>query len=128
MAKFDFMKDHVPGDFESRTGLPATPDQARRWQERNKTWWEHHPMRYDWSEEPPPPSETAAPDAYREIDARFFRRAEVSFGFDDLPFDRFVDFAALKDKRVLEIGVGCGSHAQLLSKYAGEYTGIDLTE
>ncbi|MEK6405929.1 MAG: class I SAM-dependent methyltransferase [Acidobacteriota bacterium] len=39
-----------------------------------------------------------------------------------------INFGSLKDKDVLEIGVGNGSHAQLLAQHAGSFTGIDLTE
>jgi ubiquinone/menaquinone biosynthesis C-methylase UbiE len=38
-----------------------------------------------------------------------------------------IDFDSLSGQDVLEIGVGNGSHAQLISSYAGTYTGIDLT-
>ncbi|MBK7629849.1 MAG: class I SAM-dependent methyltransferase [Ignavibacteriales bacterium] len=39
-----------------------------------------------------------------------------------------IDFESLKNKKVLEIGVGNGSHAALLAKYAKDFTGIDLTD
>jgi SAM-dependent methyltransferase len=48
--------------------------------------------------------------------------------WNEIPFDPLVDFAALADQDVLEIGVGNGSHAQLLSSRADSYTGIDLTD
>lgn len=44
------------------------------------------------------------------------------------PFDRLVPFARLPQWDVLEIGVGNGSHAQLLAPHCKSYTGIDLTE
>jgi ubiquinone/menaquinone biosynthesis C-methylase UbiE len=44
-----------------------------------------------------------------------------------LPFESLIDFDSLKDKDVLEIGCGNGSHAQLLVEHARSYTGIDLT-
>jgi len=44
-----------------------------------------------------------------------------------VPFDALIDFENLRTRNILEIGVGNGSHAQLLATYAGSYTGIDLT-
>src|SRR5436305_2890752 len=44
-----------------------------------------------------------------------------------LPFDALIDFDALSNQDVLEIGVGNGSHAQLLASRARSYNGIDLT-
>jgi SAM-dependent methyltransferase len=44
------------------------------------------------------------------------------------PFDPLIDFESLRDKDVLEIGVGNGSHAALLARHARSFTGIDLTE
>jgi ubiquinone/menaquinone biosynthesis C-methylase UbiE len=45
-----------------------------------------------------------------------------------IPFDWLLDFESLRTKDVLEIGVGNGSHAQLLAENARSFTGIDLTE
>ena len=35
-------------DFDSPTAAPVYPDQHDRWQRANRSWWEAHPMRYDW--------------------------------------------------------------------------------
>ena len=44
------------------------------------------------------------------------------------PFDAIMPFSRLPEWDVLEIGVGSGSHAQLLSPHCRSYTGIDLTD
>ena len=44
-----------------------------------------------------------------------------------MPFDRLIDFENLRDKKVLEIGVGHGSHALLLASHSAQFTGIDIT-
>jgi ubiquinone/menaquinone biosynthesis C-methylase UbiE len=44
------------------------------------------------------------------------------------PFDALVPFERLPEWDVLEIGVGNGSHAQLLAPHCRSYTGIDLTK
>src|SRR5258708_23209488 len=38
----------VPKGFADPTALPAGPDEQRLWQEANRSWWQRHPMRYDW--------------------------------------------------------------------------------
>lgn len=68
-----------------------------------------------------------SPQFYQEIDRRFFADVETMIRSRKVPFDALIDFAALKEKDVLEIGCGNGSHAQLLSQHAGSYVGIDLT-
>lgn len=83
-------------------------------------------MRYDFSQGVAASEFTEA--FYREIDSRFFSDVKTFMPWDQIPFDPLIDFQALGDKDVLEIGVGNGSHAQLISSYAGSYTGIDLTE
>ncbi len=123
--KLRFMRDRTPEDFAEPTALPESAEQASRWQGDNRAWWEAHPMRYDFTE-----SHEAAeltPAFFDEVDARFFQSAAEEFPWTRVPFDNFVDFSSLADKRVLEIGVGCGTHAELLSRHAGEYVGIDLT-
>src|SRR5206468_2314200 len=42
--------------------------------------------------------------------------------------DPLIDFDQLQNKDVLEIGVGNGSHAALLARHSGSFTGIDLTD
>ena len=83
-------------------------------------------MRYDFSE-----SVSAAEftkEFYAEIDRRFFSDVKTFMPWDQIPFDPLIDFQSLGDKDALEIGVGNGSHAQLISSHAGSYIGIDLTD
>jgi ubiquinone/menaquinone biosynthesis C-methylase UbiE len=112
--------------FNDPTKLPENEEQATEWQEANKTWWEKTPMRYDWQE-----GIDAAPEDgayFEEIDQRFFDSVSHYMPWVRRPFDNLIDFEALKDKDVLEIGVGHGSHAELIAPHCGSYTGIDLTE
>jgi len=120
------LKDDIPRDFQDPTGLPQTAGQARAWQEANRTWWESHPMRYDWTEEID--GEEFSPAFYADIDRRFFASAAEFMSWDKIPFDGLIDFDGLKDRDVLEIGVGNGSHARLLAQHARSFTGIDLTD
>jgi SAM-dependent methyltransferase len=120
------LKHSVPEGFDSPTALPRTPEQRRAWQEANRLWWESHPMRYDFSDRIQAPEFST--EFFREIDERFFSDVREFMPWQKTPFDALLDFASLPDKDVLEIGVGNGSHAQLISSYARSYTGIDLTD
>lgn len=120
------LKSTVPEGFDGPTALPRTPEQRRTWQEANREWWESHPMRYDFSEQIT--AREFSKEFYREIDERFFSDVRTFMPWREIPFDPLIDFASLGEKDVLEIGVGNGSHAQLLSAKARTYTGIDLTD
>ena len=115
----------VPEDFIMPEQLPNTFEEAKKWQDANRSFWESHPMRYDWKESIGYDEYTEA--FYKEIDKRFFSNVYEYMPWKSIPFDALIDFDNLKDKKVLEIGVGNGSHAQLLASTAGSYTGIDLT-
>jgi len=119
------LKTGVPSGFDNPIALPSTPAEERAWQEANREWWEQHPMRYDFSEELH--AEEFSREFYEEIDKRFFADAATMIPSHKLPFDQLIDFESLKDKDVLEVGCGNGSHAQLLVQHARSYTGIDLT-
>lgn len=119
-------EESTPVDFSNSIALPKSGEQAQKWQMANRTWWENHPMRYDWKKGLQ--CKEFTPEFYAEIDARFFPNARQFMPWRKEPFDALIDFDSLKDKDVLEIGVGNGSHAQLLAKYARSFTGIDLTE
>jgi SAM-dependent methyltransferase len=111
--------------FERPTQRPRDEDERRRWQVANRAWWEVAPMRYDWRESL---AETPGSKAYfEEIDRRFLASARNFAPWREIPFDGIIPFADLGDKRVLEIGVGHGTHAQLLGQHAGSFIGIDLT-
>jgi SAM-dependent methyltransferase len=82
-------------------------------------------MRYDWRESV---AEEPGTEAYfAEIDRRFFAAAKGCLRQHKLPFDSVIPFDQLNDRDVLEIGVGQGTHAQLLSPRCKSFTGIDLT-
>lgn len=82
-------------------------------------------MRYDWNE--PVEQPELSPAFFAEIDTRFFRDAEAFLPSQRLPFDELIPFAELPSMDVLEIGVGLGTHAQLIAGHARTYAGIDLT-
>jgi SAM-dependent methyltransferase len=105
--------------------LPGSADEAKQWQEANARWWESHPMRYDWKAAIGHPEFSR--EFYEEVDRRFFRSAAGYLPPRPLPFDSLINFAHLRDKDVLEIGVGSGSHAGLLAAHAKRFVGIDLT-
>jgi len=118
-------KESVPEGFDNPIALPRTLEQEREWQAENRAWWESHPMRYDFSDRVA--AEEFTPEFYEEIDRRFFSDARAFMPWKRIPFDPLIDFESLRDCDVLEIGVGNGSHAQLISAAARSFTGIDLT-
>ena len=82
-------------------------------------------MRYDWKEGVAP--EEFSKEFFEEIDRRFFGAARSFLPPERIPFDSLVHFDELRDRDVLEVGVGNGSHAQLLAGHAKSFTGIDIT-
>jgi radical SAM superfamily enzyme YgiQ (UPF0313 family)/SAM-dependent methyltransferase len=106
--------------------VPADVRQREAWQNANRRWWEANPMRYDWRT--PLPGDADLQATFEEIDRRFFEASRPSLPWEALPFESLADFKDLKDKDVLEIGVGYGSHAALLARHAQTFTGIDITE
>jgi SAM-dependent methyltransferase len=111
--------------FERPTQLPRDQEEHRRWQAANRAWWELAPMRYDWREKLAESPGTAA--YFEEIDRRFLGAARSTMPWRAIPFDTIIPFDDLGDKDVLEIGVGHGTHAQLLAEHAKSFIGIDLT-
>ncbi len=111
--------------FAAPTALPDR-DAAPDWARANRDWWESNPMRYDWGS--PIAAEPLSRAWFAEIDRRFFESARVYMPWTIAPFDELIPYRELGGKRVLEIGVGIGSHAQLLARAAGSFIGIDLTE
>jgi len=116
----------LPEGFKEPTELPDNPEQASEWQKKNKSWWESHPMRYDWNDEVG--YKEYSKEFFNEIDKRFFLNSKDFLPFKKIPFESLIDFESLKTKDVLEIGVGNGSHASLLAQHSKSFTGIDLTE
>jgi SAM-dependent methyltransferase len=114
----------APG-FDHPTQLPRDEEEHRRWQAANRAWWEAAPMRYDWREEI---RQSAGSEAYfDEIDRRFLTSARAFVPWRNVPFDSVIPFDDLADKDVLEVGVGQGTHAQLLAPHCRSFVGIDLT-
>jgi SAM-dependent methyltransferase len=111
------------GDFNAPTAAPASPDQHDRWQSANRAWWEAHPMRYDWRQ--PVLGTPDELDWFREIDQRLFGATVLPAA--SRPFEPLLPREFVDGKRVLEVGVGMGSHAQILAEKAREFVGIDLT-
>ncbi len=126
MKKFTKDESHL-ADFIHPTALPRSEAQKEEWQSANRAWWEKNPMRYDWTSSIEVPE--FSQEFYKEIDKRFFRNAAEYLDHRfHLPFDEYISFESLKDKDILEIGVGNGSHAQLLARHGQSFEGIDLTE
>jgi ubiquinone/menaquinone biosynthesis C-methylase UbiE len=120
------LKCNIPIGFDTPIALPRDNEQERLWQDANRSWWETHPMTYDWCGKINFPEFTK--EFYLGLDKRFFLSAKEYMLWDKIPFDSLIDFNSLKDKDVLEIGVGSGSHAQLLAHYSKSFTGIDITD
>ena len=93
-------------------------------QAESKGWWEANPMSYDWHKTLQPSEGTR--EFYEEVDRRFFSSSPSYRG--KRPFDRWIPLDQIRGKRVLEIGCGLGTHAQLLSEAGCELTCIDLTD
>ena len=83
-------------------------------------------MRYDWNHTLG--GAEFSREFYQEIDRRFFFDASRYMPPRERPFDALIPFDKLPHWDVLEIGVGNGSHAQLIAPKARTYTGIDLTQ
>jgi len=81
-------------------------------------------MSYDWHKTLQPSEGTR--EFYEEVDRRFF--SSSSFYRGERPFEKWIPLDRLRGKRVLEIGCGLGTHAQLLSDAGCDLTCIDLTE
>ncbi|HUC62885.1 MAG TPA: class I SAM-dependent methyltransferase [Alphaproteobacteria bacterium] len=114
----------APG-FERPTQVPRDAEEHRRWQDANRAWWEATPMRYDWDAALGAEADSTA--YFEEIDRRFFGSARHFLPWRARPFDFVIPFDELGDKDVLEVGVGQGTHAQLIARHCRSFTGIDLT-
>lgn len=113
-------------NFNNPTQLPDSEQQSKEWLAKNKAWWEEHSMRYDWND--PISAEPFSRAYFEEIDRRFFSAAHNFLPWRKVPFDSLIPFDRLMAWNVLEIGVGNGSHAQLLAAHSKSFHGIDLTE
>jgi ubiquinone/menaquinone biosynthesis C-methylase UbiE len=111
--------------FDEPTQLPRDEKQHRQWQSANRTWWESTPMRYDWRDDIP--AEPGSEAYFNEIDRRFLSSVRKYMPWRNIPFEAIIPFEKLSDQDVLEIGIGQGTHAQLLAPRCKSFTGIDLT-
>ncbi|HKO04890.1 MAG TPA: class I SAM-dependent methyltransferase [Candidatus Acidoferrales bacterium] len=121
-ARGDWLGGKAP-DFETPTACPENLCQHDEWQSANRAWWESHPMRYDWKR--PLPGDSGESAWYGEIDRRFFEAAVLPPSPD--PFGALLRRQLVAGKSVLEVGVGMGSHAQILAEGARGFVGIDLS-
>src|SRR5262245_16373964 len=119
-------KHKLPAGFQNPIDLPRGTDAQATWQHLNREWWETNPMRYDWNQ--PIEAEERSREFFEEIDRRHFFDASRYLRVKQRPFDELIPFERLGQMDVLEIGVGNGSHAQLIATHCRTYTGIDLTQ
>jgi SAM-dependent methyltransferase len=119
-------QNKLPEGFENPTALPTSHSTHDQWQEGNRDWWERNPMRYDWNEHIG--SMESERQFFIEIDSRHFADAARYTPPHSRPFDELIPYDSLKNADVLEIGIGNGSHAQLLAPHCRTYSGIDLTD
>ncbi len=120
------MKAKAPRGFASPVSVPSDEAQRGEWQHANRTWWENHPMRYDWAAPTRPQPFTK--EFYLENDKRHFAAIGECMPWRKIPFDPLIPFDELVRDDVLEIGIGPGTHAQLLAAHAKSYSGIDITD
>lgn len=91
----------------------------------DREWWQDNPMTYDW--EGTLSVERFSSAWYDEIDRRFFEAAYFAQPEGAPPFAAFIPEESVRGKRVLEIGCGMGSHAELLTRRGAQLTAIDRT-
>ena len=93
-------------------------------QEQNRSWWERNAMTYDWQRTLN--VEEGSRAFFAEVDRRFFESSPFYRG--NPPFADLIPFEHLRGARVLEIGCGMGSHAELLASAGADLTAVDITE
>lgn len=81
-------------------------------------------MTYDWSSTAAQQPNTIP---WFEEQDRLSEIAHQHFATRTRPFDRLIPYDRLAGKKVLEIGVGSGFHAELMARAGADVTGIDLT-
>ena len=121
----DQFAEGLPEGFDEPTALPETSAEAQAWQEANRSWWQRHPMRYDWAQTSR--LEPGTREFFQELDRRFLSAASTFLPPRRRPFDVLIPYEDLPRMDVLEIGTGSGTHASLLAEHARSFTGIDLT-
>ena len=112
--------------FDAPTRMPESNELGKKWQEANKAWWERSPMRYDWREVITHEENTR--EYFDQIDSRFLEAVRHYMPWRRYPFEQHIPYEELPQLDVLEIGVGQGTHAQLIARHCKTFVGIDLTE
>lgn len=112
--------------FEAPSQLPDSDNLSQAWQSANKSWWERSPMRYDWREAIP--FAVGTREYFDQVDSRFLESVRHYLPWRRYPFEQLIPYDELHDLDVLEIGVGQGTHAQLIAPHCKSFVGIDLTE
>jgi ubiquinone/menaquinone biosynthesis C-methylase UbiE len=92
-----------------------------------RDWWNRNPMSYDVDD--PIPYDRGTTDYFRELDSRVFhpRVLRLTARPGGRPFSYYVDFEAVRDKDVLDVGFGSGFSVQLFAEAGATVTGVDLT-
>lgn len=83
-------------------------------------------MTYDW--EKTLQIKPGSRNWYQEIDRRFLESAYYAQGENGTPFGRYLHPEIVRGKKVLEIGCGMGTHAEMLVRAGADFTAIDQTE
>ena len=101
----------------------------------NKDWWENNPMNYNWDSENKwiseiPDLDKINSDFFSKLDKVFFDISNIFTSDDPIPFNKIIKYNNIKNSKILEIGCGMGTHAELLCKNVKnlDYTGIDITK
>ncbi len=96
-----------------------------------ENWWDTNPFTYNGDKGVGKIAEVEAMDlAFFETAERKYRKNTdgVTQDADKPVFSKFVPYASLRGKRVLDIAVGTGFSAVTFAQAGAEVTGIDLTE
>jgi ubiquinone/menaquinone biosynthesis C-methylase UbiE len=93
-----------------------------------RDWWQRNPMSYDVDD--PIAHEPGSREYFRELDSRVFdpRVLRLTARPGGGPFSYYVDFDAVRDRDVLEVGCGSGFASQLFAEAGARVTAVDLTE
>lgn len=86
----EFLSEDEPKGFNDSTRLPPSQEIAAAWQDLNRSWWERHPMRYDFTSGIQCPEFSV--EFYREIDSRFYGTLWQMLPWRNRPFDPLIDF------------------------------------